>query len=145
MKKINALTVVLLSITFIACQKKEEQKTNSASTEKVATETQTPQKVSLNNGQPWEANPETTSGIKALQALILASNQGESAAVLKEKLNVEFTIIFKKCTMTGEAHDQLHNYLLPLKHKINAIEEANKKPMQQEIASYLEQYTLYFK
>jgi hypothetical protein len=145
MKKINVLTVVLLSITFIACQKKEEQKTNSANTEKVATETQTPPKVSLNNGQPWEANPETTSGIKALQRLILASNTGESAAVLKEKLNVEFTIIFKKCTMTGEAHDQLHNYLLPLKHKINAIEEANKKPMQQEIASYLEQYTLYFK
>lgn len=144
MKKINVLTVLLLILTFMACQKKEAQKTNSTSTEKIATESQIPS-VSLNNGQLWEANPETTSGIKTLHTLILASKPEESAAVLQEKLNAEFAIIFKKCTMTGEAHDQLHNYLLPLKHRINAIEDTNKGDLKKEIATYLEQYGSYFK
>ena len=36
---------------------------------------------------------------------------------LSESLEQEFTIILQKCTMTGVAHEQLHNFLLPFRKK----------------------------
>jgi hypothetical protein len=74
----------------------------------------------------------------------LESGQEESASVLKEKLNFEFALILKKCTMKGEAHNQLHNYLIPLKLKINNLEDSNKDEIKKEIIVYLEQYSLFF-
>ena len=147
MKKINVLALSFLAIGFLSCQNKEVKEPKEAHTEKVspeATKEELP-KVSLNNGQLWEANPETTAGIKRLQKIVSDNKPEESAAVLKEKLNAEFASIFKKCTMKGEAHDQLHNYLFPLKMKINRIEETNKEAMKEEIAAYLKEYVLYFK
>lgn len=147
MKKINEIALSLLLISSLSCQNKEVKEVKEAAIEKAVTEVpkNTPSKVSLNDGQLWEANPETTAGIKALQQIISDSKPDESAAVLKEKLNAEFALIFKNCTMTGASHDQLHNYLLPLKWKINAIEETNKVAQKKEIADYLQEYTLYFK
>lgn len=147
MKKINVLALSFLTIGFIACQNKEIKESKEVATEKgtpKATEEELP-KVSLNNGQLWEANPETTAGIKTLQKIVSDNKTEESAAVLKEKLEAEFASIFKKCTMKGKSHDQLHNYLFPLKMKINSIEETNKEAMKMEIAIYLEEYALYFK
>ena len=147
MKKINAIVLFLLSISFLCCQNKEVKEAKEVSPNKEATEVpkNTPTKVSLNDGQLWEANPETTAGIKALQQIISDSKSDESASVLKEKLDAEFALIFKNCTMKGESHDQLHNYLLPLKWKINTIEETNKEEIKKEISAYLEEYPLYFK
>lgn len=147
MKKINKTVLSLLLISSLSCQNKEVKEVKEAAIEKEAAEApkNTPSKVSLNNGQRWEANPETTAGIKALQQIISDSKPDESAAILKEKLNAEFALIFKNCTMTGASHDQLHNYLLPLKWKINTIEETNKEALKKEIADYLQEYTLYFK
>ena len=147
MKKIKVLALSFLVIGFLSCQNKEVKEPKEAHTEKVTPEAtnEALPKVSLNNGQLWEANPETTEGIKTLQKIISDNKPEESAAVLKEKLETEFASIFKKCTMKGEAHDQLHNYLFPLKMKLNRIEETNKEAMKQEIAAYLEEYALYFK
>ncbi|MCC6401741.1 MAG: hypothetical protein IT227_13335 [Flavobacteriales bacterium] len=75
--------------------------------------------VSLNNGQRWKANPETTSGIANMVGILGAYEpaSGDPAA-LKAALEEEFGLIFERCTMEGEAHEQLHNYLLPIHHQL---------------------------
>ncbi|MNR11654.1 hypothetical protein D3C85_1279640 [compost metagenome] len=74
----------------------------------------------------------------------MESADEESASILKDKLNSEFALILKKCTMKGEAHNQLHNYLIPLKLKIDSLEDSNKAEIKKEIISYLEEYSLFF-
>lgn len=101
--------------------------------------------VQLDNGKKWEANPETTQGIEAMAAIVDGYDANTSdAAVLKEELDAEFKEIFAKCTMTGEAHDQLHNYLLPLKKKLEAL---GAEPTNDELADlrqYLGTFSSYF-
>lgn len=73
--------------------------------------------VKLNDGKKWQANLETTEGIKKMQLIINSFSEKESISeykLLKEKLEVEFTNIFTLCTMKGESHNQLHNYLKPI-------------------------------
>jgi len=146
MKKIKLILFFLAIISINSCQNKENKIAEKAIAVKPVSEkhTETGAKVSLNKGQLWKANPETTAGINALQKIILESSQKESASILKEKLNSEFTLIFKKCTMKGEAHNQLHNYLIPLKQKIDSLEDSNKVELKKEIIAYLDEYSLFF-
>lgn len=141
MKKIKLVLFLLAIISIGSCQKNKEANEINPVSEK---HTETVAKVSLNKGQLWKANPETTVGINTLQKIILESAEEESASILKDKLNSEFALILKKCTMKGEAHNQLHNYLIPLKLKIDSLEDSNKAEIKKEIISYLEEYSLFF-
>ena len=100
--------------------------------------------VTLDNGQRWKANPETTSGIANMVALIekQAATPGDSKA-LKAALEEEFGLIFERCTMTGEAHEQLHNYLIPIHH---ALREFDGKAVRdrEAMAAHLATFTTYF-
>lgn len=101
--------------------------------------------VQLDNGQTWEANIETTEGIASMEALVGSYAPGsDDGQLLKEGLEAEFQDIFAKCTMTGEAHDQLHNYLAPV-HKM--LKELGPEPSEAELdalGEYLATYTDYF-
>lgn len=77
----------------------------------------TTEKVELNDGSKWAANPETTAGIQKMSVLLNQFQPSDDVSdyeKLSEELNVVFKEIFAQCTMTGPAHDQLHNYLLPM-------------------------------
>jgi hypothetical protein len=95
--------------------------------------------VSLDNGQRWKANPETTTGI-ANMVTILSTYDPDSGdpAALKAALEEEFGLIFERCTMEGEAHNQLHNYLLPIHHQLRefAATEAQRSALGEHLAAY---------
>ena len=98
--------------------------------------------VKLNSGERWEANTETTEGIENMQKLIAGFNlEQETYEGLQVELQEEFRLIFKRCTMKGEAHNQLHNYLIPLKQKLEKVDESSLM----EIQTYLNTCKNYFK
>lgn len=101
--------------------------------------------VQLNNGETWEANAETTQGIEAMASIAAGydATTGDGV-VLKEELEAEFREIFAKCTMTGEAHDQLHNYLFPLKKMLDGLGEDPEEAQMADLREYLDTYTNYF-
>ena len=78
----------------------------------------------LNNGSKWIANPETITGINNMIA-ILGNPVEEERVILYvargQQLMEEFKLLVANCTMTGEAHDQLHNYISPLKEKTELL------------------------
>jgi hypothetical protein len=106
--------------------------------------------ITLNNGEKWSANPETTQGIKNMTNLIAAlpaDPTSEEYHALHASLEQEFEMIFEKCTMTGEAHNQLHNYLLPLKDMVGALDTDSKEECRETtvlIKEHLEEYGNYF-
>ena len=102
--------------------------------------------VELNDGAKWKANPETISGVQNLQVLIYDFDQTEnsdSLSKLSNSLETEFKLIFKKCTMTGAAHDQLHNYLLPMLGMMKKLKTPPLENQQEQIVK-MEGYLLRF-
>ena len=56
-------------------------------------------------------------------------------------------MIFKMCTMTGSAHDQLHNFLVPMKAMFGGIESedlATCKASFDALQKHLGVYEKYF-
>jgi hypothetical protein len=106
--------------------------------------------VKLNDGAKWEANPETTQGIGKMLGII--SDFGPNPTVedyrsLHKRLATEFQSILQKCTMKGEAHNQLHNYLMPLKEKMDTLSTGNLETCNKvlpEIKDYLMKYSHFF-
>lgn len=101
-------------------------------------------KVVLDDGKRWIANAETTEGIARMSALITGFDPvSGDAKALKAGLEEEFALIFERCTMTGEAHEQLHNYLLPIHQELGTIDLSNAEE-RDELKAYLGTYGSYF-
>jgi hypothetical protein len=106
--------------------------------------------ITLNNGERWAANAETTAGIKNMQSLVDAMSENptpEDYHALKASLETSFDGILQQCTMTGEAHNQLHNYLMPMKAMFDGLgaedAESCKKSLE-SLHGHLGKYDSYF-
>jgi len=106
--------------------------------------------VSLDNTRLWKANLETTEGIKIMQSIMDSfseENNVKAYASLKDELEAEFTNIFQKCTMKGEAHNQLHNYLKPMIDIFEGLESSDLKTCKTHfkvMENHLAGYANYF-
>jgi hypothetical protein len=146
------LSVVLL--VLVACNnqesKKEENHDNHQKSEikdeqvdNKEEHEETAGKVQLDNGKKWKANVETISGINNMITLVQTGITGKTEpAKLHDTLQVEFKTIFDKCTMTGESHNQLHNFLLPLKAELEKLKTGNGNA---ETLKEMQEYLLTFK
>ena len=157
MKKILILLVALLST--LSCKnevnttKKENPVVSSERkdvTQEKAHHGENEETITLNHGKKWQANPETTSGIKNMQEIVNAFSKNSSLEEYQEfktKLEAEFTTIFQKCTMKGEAHEQLHNYLKPMIPIFDGL-VSNQTETRQEnlnkLKKHLTTYSTYF-
>ncbi|MBL8011879.1 MAG: hypothetical protein JNJ64_14840 [Flavobacteriales bacterium] len=107
-----------------------------------------PQKGPAHAGTPaavdsvrWQANPETTEGIRGMQALVdgLPGN-GLGGAQLRDSLNARMAMIFDRCTMDGEAHEALHAYLLPLMGMIKRLPDEPSSAHVDSLRTHLRHY-----
>ncbi|MBK9761969.1 MAG: hypothetical protein IPO87_01085 [Flavobacteriales bacterium] len=100
-------------------------------------------KVVLDYGKRWIANKETTDGIANMSGMIdkYDRTNGDPKA-LKAGLEEEFALIFERCTMTGESHNQLHNYLLPIHQEMSDIDFSKSEELD-ELKAYLGTYKNY--
>ena len=131
--------LILLMLSNYSCNKQEE---NSSNYQKNI--------ISLNNGNPWKASPETTNSIENMKKIMASFNIDSNLNLydkLADDLTEEFLIILEKCTMKGESHDQLHNYLLPIKIMFKDLLNTNIKERQKtfyKLSSHLENYKYFF-
>lgn len=125
----------LLIILVIACQP-----------EKAQVEYDKPD-VALNEGDRWVANEATIEGIARMESLV-HDFSGDDYSALQENLRSEFQEIFKKCTMKGEAHEELHAYLFPLMEQFGALTQESSEDREEVLEKlkwYLGEFDTYFK
>ncbi|MFN0274794.1 MAG: hypothetical protein ACKVPJ_03535 [Chitinophagales bacterium] len=157
MKKLIVIPLFTLLIMLAGCgesDKKNKQPVNAETdtlqqkheSENEGEEAEKAGKVVLNNGAKWQANSATTEGIQNMLSMVNEYiNKGDTdSQQLSENLEKEFNTILQKCTMTGEAHDQLHNFLLPLREKIEQLKEKKNVEAVKDIQSYINNYYNYF-
>jgi hypothetical protein len=146
--KIKLVLVLAITIAIISCWEsttKKELEETDVSTHKSNSS------IQLDNGKLWSANIETTQGIINMQKLLNDFTNTESItayASLKVALEKEFTTIITECTMTGESHNQLHNYLIPIKDIFDSLDSSNIdtcKENYEQLNNRLEAYATYFK
>ena len=85
--------------------------------------------------------------MKQLLAEFTPTDSLKDYSNLKGQLQEEFTMIFQKCTMKGEAHNQLHNFLIPIKNNLEQMDKtdiAASKAIFQKLKNHMEIYDEFF-
>ena len=110
---ISTVVTILMSISCDNNANKNKEASNTETFEVTEDTIESEGGLSLDNGKLWLANQETTIGVNnmiELMSTFTEKDSVESYGKLTEQLKSEFTTIFEKCTMKGEAHNQLHNF-----------------------------------
>ncbi len=134
MRKLQNLLLILLSLFAFSCNTKSEKETPEHHEETISSA-----EIQLDHGKKWIANAETTEGIKTMQNICSHFN-GDASQLENTYLSLfnEFNLIFERCTMSGEAHEQLHAFLIPVKNQLAVLRDC-KSDCDAEI-KYLEEY-----
>ena len=151
-KTIQLLTVLTALIFTISCKNTSEKKPDIEQPEQTEEQhTNHAEELQLNNGNLWDANIETTDGINAMLQLMDTFSEKENPEAyltLKQNLETQFKTIIEKCSMTGEAHDQLHIFIVPMKDLFNGLTAPTietQKESFEKLNSHLKEYKTYFK
>ena len=143
----SLLLLGLISVGTVSCSNSDSS--NNEQTESHSANHHHP--VQLNNGELWDANIETTQGVENMIKIMESYTEMESVSAFTEltaSLKQEFAQIFEKCTMTGAAHDQLHNFLIPIKEQFPKLSSSNVTECQEsfdQLHAHLKSYHQYFK
>lgn len=140
----SALTsLVIAASVLMACNKRNHEKESPAARESGRPGAEAP--AGEKGGVKWQADATTNGGIVKMQAMVKAFDPGAGVEGLQEPLSKEFNRILEQCTMQGEAHDHLHHYLIPLKARIDALDNENGAGTLQELSAYLSTYWDHFR
>jgi hypothetical protein len=105
--------------------------------------------LQLNNGAKWQANPETTAGVEELKNLVSNFEQSDSTSALAAynqlgaAMHETMKTIFAQCTMTGDAHNELHDFLYPMLGDIKKLQGDNLEVAQNSFANLSRQLGRY--
>jgi hypothetical protein len=83
------------------------------------------------NNQKWRADEATSASIASMQQLMDAFDTGKNAGEivafqeLGKAMNGEMNTLFRQCTMTGPAHDELHTFLTPIVKDVKTLQGNN--------------------
>ncbi len=161
------LAIFLFATTlFISCESddievpihetentKENVPAENSASEADASFTNIKGELQLNNGKKWMANEETTSGVNKMIAQIAQYEEmqlPEDAVnynMLAQGINTTMDGIFAQCTMKGAAHDELHDFLVPIFEYSKTLEgddvSASKEALA-DLKAHLAEYKNYF-
>jgi hypothetical protein len=141
MKRLLLIPAAMLLITSCSEPSTEVKK----EIEETKVEKMAAPEVQLNEGARWIANQATVDGIENLSIMTDSFDpSAESYDTLQASLRDEFGLIFKNCTMKGEAHEQLHNYLLPLMELFGELTEEGSEKTLEKIKEHLARFDSYF-
>lgn len=102
--------------------------------------------IKRNNDKPWKSNQPTIDGIQKMTNHINnfeLRNDFKAYSNLKKILEDEIITIFSKCTMKGEAHDELHNYLLPLHDMLKTLDSKDVDTCKDQVKKIKYQLSIY--
>lgn len=117
-----ALSLFGVSFIFSGCNSKTTVSENQTTTDTNSIETEHhehTESINLNNGAKWKVDEQMLGFIRSIETDVtnFSSSTGEKNLAnynsLSEKITTNLDSLTSNCTMTGQAHDELHKWLLP--------------------------------
>ncbi len=131
--KTKFLIFLSFSLVFFACANNAQKAGTDATSDAVASEHKSTDHetdggaIQLDHGQPWKVDDNMMEIIKKMDDEV-ASFSGKTYndyQVLAMDLTEQIDALTSNCTMTGQAHDELHKWLLPYIDLVNDFAKAD--------------------
>lgn len=141
------ISILFISLlTFSGC----ESSTNNTeiASKKENTHHHSEEDIQLNNGEKWLVEPSMLLIIRKMEKEVNQFDQ-QSFSQLGKQLTIDIEELTSNCTMTGQAHDELHKWLLPyidmVDHLVQTNDQKEAKAVYQQIKQSFHTFNQYFK
>ncbi len=130
--KLKIIIIALIAITTFSCKKDKPNNTVTKAEQKTVQEEEHHHEnevIVFNNGEKWKVVDHMMAHIQNMEKDVNNFN-GKSLkdyTVLSNKLNKNIELLTSNCTMKGQAHDELHKWLLPYLDLTNQFTEVKTK------------------
>lgn len=130
--------IFLSTFLLLACQNKETKIEKEEQLVEV-NQTSSTSPLYLDNGKPWKINSEMKPYLSVSEEKLKAYIESEDTDYksMSEVLNEENKKLIKSCTMTGESHDVLHEWLAPHLELTAALKNAENQKQAEEVIQKL--------
>lgn len=142
--KIAFLATVVLLIFSCNTKSKEEKTTEIKTEEHQHSESET---IQLNNGEKWKVDDNMMLHIRNMEKDVVHFDQEKSTnySLLANKLKTNIDILTSNCTMKGQAHDELHKWLVPYIELVDSFSKEKSANQFTEIQNSFLTFNQYFK
>lgn len=116
-------------ILIIACNNQTEKKEVKELSKTVLHEHNDSNVIALNNGEKWKLDDKMLVHIRNMENDINAfeNTSNSDYKELAKKLQSNLDLLTSNCTMKGQAHDELHKWLLPYIDLVNVFSKTTNK------------------
>lgn len=141
--KIAFLATVVLLIFSCNTKSKEEKTTEIKTEEHQHSESET---IQLNNGEKWKVDDNMMLHIRNMEKDVVHFDQEKSTnySLLANKLKTNIDILISNCTMKGQAHDELHKWLVPYIELVDSFSKEKSANQFTEIQNSFKTFNQYF-
>ena len=141
--KIAFLATVVLLIFSCNTKSKEEKTTEIKTEEHQHSESET---IQLNNGEKWKVDDNMMLHIRNMEKEVVHFDQEKSTnySLLADKLKTNIDILTSNCTMKGQAHDELHKWLVPYIELVDSFSKEKSANQFTEIQNSFKTFNQYF-
>ena len=141
--KIAFLATVVLLLFSCNTKSKEEKTTEIKTEEHQHSESET---IQLNNGEKWKVDDNMMLHIRNMEKDVVHFDQEKSTnySLLANKLKTNIDILTSNCTMKGQAHDELHKWLVPYIELVDSFSEEKSANQFTEIQNSFKTFNQYF-
>lgn len=109
MNKLKITTIVLAAFFLFSCNGKAKNETTDAEIHQHSKQ----EALQLNDGKKWKVDDNMMLLIRKMEKQVATANP-ENYQLLVDNLAQNIDKLTSNCTMEGQAHDELHKWLLPL-------------------------------
>ena len=141
--KIAFLATVVLLLFSCNTKSKEEKATEIKTEEHQHSESET---IQLNNGEKWKVDDNMMLHIRNMEKDVVHFDQekGTNYSLLANKLKTNIDILTSNCTMKGQAHDELHKWLVPYIELVDSFSKEKSANQFTEIQNSFKTFNQYF-
>lgn len=128
----TTITIALAIMSFLISCTSNKTETNTATVE-----TENPHDLNLNQDEKWVVVPEMMLSIRSMEDQIegLKGNTIEEYKSHSKSISELLGELTSNCTMEGEAHDELHKWLVPFIELNEALTSSNSIEKSAELVS----------
>lgn len=144
MNKLKITSILLSTFFLFSCndKAKNESAETSQATKTEVHEHSNDETIQLNDGQKWKVDVDMMAHIRTMENDVTSFDKEtpENYQLLADNLKKNIDLLTSNCTMKGQAHDELHKWLLPY---IELVDDFSKDKSNENLAKIQESFTTF--
>ena len=145
MNKFKITTIAIATFFLFSCNDKAKNETTETNqtTETEVHNHSDDEAIQVNDGKKWKVDDNMMIIIRKMEKEV-ASTDNENYQLLIDNLARNIDKLTSNCTMTGQAHDELHKWLLPFIEDVKAFSNDKSTENFQKIQNAFTTFNQYF-